>query len=458
VVYATNRNDADISNVTIGSLNNSSTCDILAPGSGSVPGRYSNYTSSVAGPNEMLGSTVNFSLTNACFVNNNGGTLFAFFQIYIDWNQDGDFGDTGEMVYQTASGGGVAANSTFTGSFVVPLTALIGTTRMRVVHCTFTNNNYNTSSNYAQFVEYNKGETEDYCFTVTAAVACSDIPNSGSAVISSASSCPGVNFTLSVSGLTAGIKNALTKAFEDIKRTLQEVFPAFKGTSDFFKQIGDVLAITLVPILGRLAGILIGTVSGAFQRVIYWVGAAKDFLMIFGNAIQAVWKLFTGDAEGAVDEVKQIFTSLLNFIKNIFKGIAAPFIGAINGIIDVWNGMVSKFSIKIPDWIPKALGGGKTYKLDPIDRINLANLAQGGIVMPSTGGTIARIGEAGRPERVEPLDPNGLSTRDKAMIDYLSAGAGGINITVNPSAGMDERELAALVSRQLAFQLRKGAA
>jgi hypothetical protein len=72
------------------------------------------------------------------------------------------------------------------------------------------------------------------------------------------------------------------------------------------------------------------------------------------------------------------------------------------------------------------------------------------------GGTIARIGEAGRPERVEPLDPNGLSKRDKAIIDRLSGG--GVQITVNPSAGMDERELAALVSRQLAFQLRKGAA
>jgi hypothetical protein len=45
------------------------------------------------------------------------------------------------------------------------------------------------------------------------------------------------------------------------------------------------------------------------------------------------------------------------------------------------------------------------------------------------------------------------------MIQLLSGGAtGGINITVNPSAGMDERELASLVSRQLAFQLRKGAA
>jgi hypothetical protein len=264
------------------------------------------------------------------------------------------------------------------------------------------------------------------------------------------------NLRNAVSGLTAGIKNALSKAFEDIKRTIQEVFPVFKGTSDFFKDIGDILAITLVPILGRLAGILIGTVSGAFQRVIYFIGAAKDFLMIFANIFQGVFKLLTGDVSGAVDEMKQVFTSLGNFVKNILKGIAAPFVGALNGIIDVWNGAAGKFKVNIPKWVP--IIGGNVYSLPTIPRINLANLAEGGIVMPSMGGTIARIGEAGRPERVEPLDPSGLSKRDRALIEMLAGPAGGINITVNPSAGMDERELAALVSRQLAFQMRKGAA
>jgi hypothetical protein len=264
------------------------------------------------------------------------------------------------------------------------------------------------------------------------------------------------NLRNAVGGLVDGIKNALSKAFEDIKKTIQEVFPIFKGTSDFFKDIGDILAITLVPILGRLAGILIGTVSGAFQRVIYFIGAAKDFLMIFANIFQGVFKLLTGDVKGAVDEMKQIFTSLGNFVKNILKGIAAPFVGALNGIIDVWNGASARFKVNIPKWVP--IIGGNSYTLPTIPRINLANLAEGGIVMPSMGGTIARIGEAGRPERVEPLDPSGLSKRDRALIEMLAGPAGGVNITVNPSAGMDERELAALVSRQLAFQLRKGAA
>jgi hypothetical protein len=37
------------------------------------------------------------------------------------------------------------------------------------------------------------------------------------------------------------------------------------------------------------------------------------------------------------------------------------------------------------------------------------------------------IAEAGRPERVEPLDPQGLSQRDRAIIAQLSAASGGGN-------------------------------
>ena len=89
----------------------------------------------------------------------------------------------------------------------------------------------------------------------------------------------------------------------------------------------------------------------------------------------------------------------------------------------------------------------------------IPNLAAGGIIQPTAGGTLARIGEAGKSERVEPLDPQGLSTRDRAIIAQLSGNSGAtVNMVINPSPGMDERELAAIVSRQISYQLRKGAA
>jgi hypothetical protein len=57
------------------------------------------------------------------------------------------------------------------------------------------------------------------------------------------------------------------------------------------------------------------------------------------------------------------------------------------------------------------------------DHIHAA-MANGGTVFPSRGGSIVQVAEAGRAERIEPLDENGISARDKAIIDYLSNGGG----------------------------------
>ena len=182
----------------------------------------------------------------------------------------------------------------------------------------------------------------------------------------------------------------------------------------------------------------------------------------FRNLINGIGASIKSGLGAAVDFVSTKFTSLVSFIttlpsrigsaaRGMWDGIKEAFKSVINFIIDAWN----RLQFKLPSFsfAGKTIGGF-TLGLPPIKR-----LAKGGTVMPSAGGTLATIGEAGRPERVEPLDPDGLSNRDKAMIEMLSGGAGsGINITINPSAGMDERELASIVSRQIAFQLRKGAA
>ena len=160
-----------------------------------------------------------------------------------------------------------------------------------------------------------------------------------------------------------------------------------------------------------------------------------------------------------VSEFITFVAGLPGRIKNaafgMWDGIGSSFKGMLNNIIGWWNNL--SFSLDIPvNSVTKFLkiaGLGFTLNTPYI-----RPLAKGGTVMPSPGGTLALIGEAGRPERVEPLDPDGLSKRDKALISMMTGGTtgGGITINVNPSPGMDEVELASLVSRQLAFQLRAG--
>lgn len=86
--------------------------------------------------------------------------------------------------------------------------------------------------------------------------------------------------------------------------------------------------------------------------------------------------------------------------------------------------------------------------------------ATGGVARARRGGMIVRIAEAGQAERLEPLDPQGLSKRDRAIVKELSGGAGGGGMTVNVygTKGMDVQELAAEVSRQVRMTMKKGTA
>jgi hypothetical protein len=209
----------------------------------------------------------------------------------------------------------------------------------------------------------------------------------------------------------------------------------------------------LVPAIGFIVSIL--------TTVIHFLGSIIDGFRLF---VDAIVKLFSGDLVGAL---KSGVGGLVLIIIGIMDGVANVVISVINFVIDRINAMIDMAADGPFADVIEGLTGVKLadVKIQRVATSNMADtarkafgLAKGGIVSPTPGGTFAVVAEAGRSERVEPLDPDGMSKRDKAMIDYLSGGSGGgMNITVNAGPGMDERELAAMVSRRLAFELRKGA-
>ncbi len=78
------------------------------------------------------------------------------FKIWVDWNQNGNFDDAGELVYATA-----AYANIHTGSFTVPGDALEGQTRMRIG-----NSNTPNTGPASPCMTNLSGEFEDYMFTV----------------------------------------------------------------------------------------------------------------------------------------------------------------------------------------------------------------------------------------------------------------------------------------------------
>jgi hypothetical protein len=167
---ATNTADEEIYGVIFAGISNPSTCATTG-GSGSILNEYSNYTGITPGQ-AAVGYTYPFTLnTSACGT----GTFSAGYSVFIDFNGDGDFDDLDEKVLGSVATTPIPPGSPagsiitqFTGSILIPATANLGLTRMRVVL---------TESNATPLScgTYGYGETEDYTinlFAVTAAPNC----------------------------------------------------------------------------------------------------------------------------------------------------------------------------------------------------------------------------------------------------------------------------------------------
>ena len=231
-----------------------------------------------------------------------------------------------------------------------------------------------------------------------------------------------------------GIKNAITFYVNALKTAWDLIKTAVQAVWDFIK-----------PIFTKIG-------DGIKNSITFFVDKAKAGWDNFKNGVQAVWTFIQPIITKIGDAIKNTIGGAVEKIKGVFETLKGVFKTVFNFLANAWNNTAGKLKFSVPGWVPGI--GNKSFGIPSIPVL----LAEGGVIPATPGGTLARIGEAGRAERVEPLDPDGLSKRDKAIISMLSGGGSGTTINVYPSAGMNERELANLVSKQLAYQLRKGAA
>jgi hypothetical protein len=153
--------DEEILNVTLSTLNNSSTCSTTAPGIGSVANMYSNYTTTVAAPILSPGVVYPFSVE----VGTCNGNYSNWTKAWIDFNQNGLFTDAGEMVYSST----VATSGPHIeiGTVTIPTGTPQGLTRMRVVTVETT-----VTTGVNPCGTYTWGETEDYFVNISAPPTC----------------------------------------------------------------------------------------------------------------------------------------------------------------------------------------------------------------------------------------------------------------------------------------------
>jgi len=135
--------------------------------------------------------------------------------------------------------------------------------------------------------------------------------------------------------------------------------------------IVDILTDLLVPIIRILIGVL--------KQVVTWVG---DVITAFTP--------FAGKIQKAFEGVGTFFKGLVNGWTDTFEGFVNGAIDGLNGIIRAIN-LVGKY-------------GPIKFSIGTIGHISIPKLATGGIVMPTPGGSIVNVAEAGKPEAIIPLD------------------------------------------------------
>lgn len=259
----------------------------------------------------------------------------------------------------------------------------------------------------------------------------------------------------------ANIWNGITTWWNDSISSVGQWFEdVWNGIVSFFKGIGDGIAgfwKTIVDKINERITAVRDTFKLIFDKI-------KTIASDIWTGIKDAWDGAVEKIKTGIGNVKSGFETVFGQIKSTVKTIINTMIGYAEGFINFWIrglnniiGLINGLKFKVPDFVP--VWGGKSvgFNLPKFSEITLPRLAKGGIVMPSAGGSIVNVAEAGRPERIEPLDPDGLSKRDKAMIQELvGMGGSGININVYAAPGMSEKELAQAVSRELAFKIRRG--
>ena len=147
---ATNTADEKIGNVTLGTINNTST----------GTAGYEDFTSKST---NLVRSTANTISVTPVWTATKYNEAYA---VYIDYNQNGVFTDSGELVWSKAG----SQTTPVTGTFTVPATATLGSTRMRVMM------KY-SSLPTSPCGTYTYGQVEDYTVNITATAKVTPVTN-----------------------------------------------------------------------------------------------------------------------------------------------------------------------------------------------------------------------------------------------------------------------------------------
>jgi phage-related minor tail protein len=175
-----------------------------------------------------------------------------------------------------------------------------------------------------------------------------------------------------------------------------------------------------MPIIQAVANIFLDILTPAIHAITEILGGVIDFLTgVFTGNWNKVWK-----------GIGEIFSGIWDGLVGIVKGV-------VNGIIDAIDGVIKGVN---------SIGGAVGIHIGVIP-----HLAEGATVLPTPGGTVVRVAEAGKPESV--VDTGKLNK----LLDQAANGGqrkGGGDILPNATIVMQKEHSVAEYAQELGFLQR----
>lgn len=257
------------------------------------------------------------------------------------------------------------------------------------------------------------------------------------------------------------IKNKVTEIVSDIKQTITEKWDAIK--SKVIETV-DTIKSTIIEKFSAIKTTISSAWSVIKETTSYAWGAIKDkidehgggILGVIGTLVEGYTTLWSG----MFDTIDELTGGKLSDIYNWFEGKFSDIYDFISGIIEkikgIFNFEWSLPELKLPHIVVERYIRIPVLGTIPDPRSMYVEWYKKAYDTPYlfTDPTIVGgrgFGDGGGSGEI-------VYGRDQLMRDIAEASQGDITINVYPSAGMDERALAELVSDRLALEQRQKAA
>jgi phage-related protein len=220
----------------------------------------------------------------------------------------------------------------------------------------------------------------------------------------------------------------LAMQWESIKSTASSIWNGITSlASTIWNNIVNAIKSVVEPIIGTLQG--------------WWENIRSGIESAWNSVAGVVGGVWNGIKDAIVQPIIDAYNALTGWIGDI-KSLVQGAWDTISGIVSNINTAISGAADAISEANTLSLGANNPFA---------PATATGGVFRPTPGGQLRTIAEAGQSERVEPLDPRGLSVRDLAWVDQLiaarSEGGSGGDVYVTVKIG--DQELVGLIDTQV---------